>query len=399
MATLTPQEADQRIQRLPKALRHVLFAGATADAVFDIGTKYKLLIDKMGELASEIGDFMIGATKPNEFVGNLERRLQIDKSVAKQIADDVNKQIFAPVRKELRELHGVEESDKDTKTEEVPQNIAETTEQSTASSLFDDKLNFVEEEGKSLSFVKNSSIETLKRELDEAVEEPPHLKESHSYSRNDPYRESITNDASPPPKPFPKSIKPPEEKAPPPPEEKITPASPMFSRLPETTLQPKKNIPPAAPVPYTNEKPFSSSPFRKIPSPGPKAVIDIDTIANEKVSFTPIEKKNDPPPPLTSSSQEKEPVKEITPVSPPEIVSLEEKSPETIPKGGAIPTFRGFSAQKKQVEGVPRVPDYLRPAASPPPPKPPTPPKPNPVKQNLSPSKQDESDPYREPIS
>jgi len=61
-------------------------------------------MDKTGELASETGLLMLGATHPNEFVGNLATRLEIDKKKAKEIADDINREIFAPVRQHLRAL-------------------------------------------------------------------------------------------------------------------------------------------------------------------------------------------------------------------------------------------------------------------------------------------------------
>ena len=414
MATLTPQQAEERIRRLPQALRHVLFAGATADAVFDIGTKHKLLINKTGELAGEIGNFMIGATKPNEFVGNLVTRLEVDRATAKQIADDVNKQIFAAVRTELRKLHGIEEGNMNkesgiTNTGSVPTEKASNTKtpdkEDNVSSLFDDKLNFVEGEGTSTTQVKNASIETLKHELDKAVEEAPHhLADTRSsYKGADPYKEPISNDADPLPKPFPKSIAPIKEKEPPPPKKPVTPPPPTFSHIPGKPISSIPETKPATPAPQENNAPFSSSPFKKsVPIPQ-NPTIDLDTIANEEVSFTVIEKKNDPPPPVFKSSPNNNIKPADIPRSPAEIVSLEDTPPaggKAIPEEGAIPTFRGFSAEKKQIEGVPQVPEHLKPAASPPPPKPlPTPPPPSAKKAPPATGKSPNSDPYREQIT
>ena len=94
----------ERLEKLPPQVKDVMFSWATADKMFDIGKQHNLSIDKIGEVTNETGLLMLGVTHPNDFVGNLTERLQIDRATASKIADDINREIFAPVREHLRAL-------------------------------------------------------------------------------------------------------------------------------------------------------------------------------------------------------------------------------------------------------------------------------------------------------
>lgn len=99
------QNLLERYQKLPQVLKDAIFAEATADKVFNIGKQRGLTIDKIGEMAKEIGYVMLGITKPNEFVGNLQKALGVSKNDARAITADTNKEIFYPIREHLRGLH------------------------------------------------------------------------------------------------------------------------------------------------------------------------------------------------------------------------------------------------------------------------------------------------------
>ena len=101
------EQLAERFQRIPMELRKAISSAANADALFEIGKKHGLLMDKTGELAAETGLLMLGVTHPDEFVGNLAERLQVDRPAASKIADDINREIFAPVREHLRAQFGI----------------------------------------------------------------------------------------------------------------------------------------------------------------------------------------------------------------------------------------------------------------------------------------------------
>lgn len=101
------QEIMRRYDELPENVQKALFATSTSDAIFEIGKKYGLIIEKMGELADETGLVMLGMTKPSEFIRNLERRLGIETVKAKEIAQDINQKVFSPIRDSLKKIHGI----------------------------------------------------------------------------------------------------------------------------------------------------------------------------------------------------------------------------------------------------------------------------------------------------
>ena len=112
----TPQQLREIYLKLPQDLRDALFDVNSSELVRTIGEKHKLTIDKIGELASETGYVMLGMTHPNQFISNLAERLEVDKAKAKEIAEDVNVQIFKKVRESLKKIHGIkdEETPKDS---------------------------------------------------------------------------------------------------------------------------------------------------------------------------------------------------------------------------------------------------------------------------------------------
>ena len=71
---------------LPEDVQKALFSTKTSDAIFEVGKKHGLIIEKMGELADETGLVMLGMTKPSEYIRNLEKRLEIEVVKAKEIA-------------------------------------------------------------------------------------------------------------------------------------------------------------------------------------------------------------------------------------------------------------------------------------------------------------------------
>lgn len=81
----------------------------SAEKIRAIGEKYHLAIDKMGEMADETGLVMLGLTSPREFIPNLAARLNVDKEMARKIAEEINGQVFVRVRESLKKVHAIKE--------------------------------------------------------------------------------------------------------------------------------------------------------------------------------------------------------------------------------------------------------------------------------------------------
>jgi len=109
MQNYTDQQISQMYDNLPEDLKDSIFSVDTTSVVNEIGRKYGLAIDKIGDLANETGMVMLGVTHPNEFIGNLADRLEIDKEKARAIAQEINEQVFKKVRESLRKIHNMRE--------------------------------------------------------------------------------------------------------------------------------------------------------------------------------------------------------------------------------------------------------------------------------------------------
>lgn len=109
MEYLTNEQILEKYENLPEDLKEAIFSAGMAGTVKIIGDKYKLYVDKIGELENETGMVMLGLTHPKDFVSNLAQRLGVDKETAKKIAEEVNAQIFVKVRESLKKIHKLEE--------------------------------------------------------------------------------------------------------------------------------------------------------------------------------------------------------------------------------------------------------------------------------------------------
>src|SRR3989344_1785982 len=108
MSTFTQQQIDEQYKKLPAELQTALFSPDTAKKVFEVGRKYLLTVEKTGFLAEEIGFMILGLVKTGDFLGNIKSRLELDEDEAKEIADEVNQQIFFPLREALKNAYQME---------------------------------------------------------------------------------------------------------------------------------------------------------------------------------------------------------------------------------------------------------------------------------------------------
>lgn len=105
MQNFTDEQIGQMYDDLPEDLQEAIFSVETTRIVTELGKKYALAIDKIGDLANETGMVMLGVAHPKDFVANLEMRLEVDKNKAQAIAGDINDLVFRPVRDSLQKIN------------------------------------------------------------------------------------------------------------------------------------------------------------------------------------------------------------------------------------------------------------------------------------------------------
>lgn len=108
--TITREQLEEKYKGLPQDVKDVVFSADVEDEVEQIGKKYELHIDQMGELMEEVELVMLGITHYSNFIPNIRERLGIsDKEKIRNIADEVNEKLFRKIRESLRKIHGDED--------------------------------------------------------------------------------------------------------------------------------------------------------------------------------------------------------------------------------------------------------------------------------------------------
>jgi len=106
--TFSQEKIDAQYKKLPEPLREALYSAENAQKIFEIGKKNGLNVDKIGLLAEEVGYVILGLTRGNEFANFLKEMLQINEEKAHAIVEEVNLQIFSPIREDLKTAHEFE---------------------------------------------------------------------------------------------------------------------------------------------------------------------------------------------------------------------------------------------------------------------------------------------------
>ncbi|MEK9195344.1 MAG: hypothetical protein AAB975_03130, partial [Patescibacteria group bacterium] len=97
-----------RFARLPEPLKDEMMSVENSERIFEAGKKFGLTIEQIGFLAEEAGYVVLGLTHPNDFVGRLKDHLRVDEEKAKTIAQQINHQVFFPLREILKTTHQFE---------------------------------------------------------------------------------------------------------------------------------------------------------------------------------------------------------------------------------------------------------------------------------------------------
>lgn len=108
MSTYTTEQIEEHFQRLPPPLRDHMMSVENSERIFETGKKFGLTIEQIGFLAEESGYVVLGLTHPKDFVSHVSEHLHIDMEKAKNIAREINHQIFFPLREMLKTAHNFE---------------------------------------------------------------------------------------------------------------------------------------------------------------------------------------------------------------------------------------------------------------------------------------------------
>jgi len=89
-------------QNIPTKLLELAASARIFDLSEAIGKELGLHIDQIGELDAQVREVLRGRARPDKFTEDIQKYLEIDPEVARQITALVNERIFATIREELK---------------------------------------------------------------------------------------------------------------------------------------------------------------------------------------------------------------------------------------------------------------------------------------------------------
>jgi hypothetical protein len=111
---------EEQMKKLPEDVRQAIISVDYKTRLQEITQRQKLLIDKASKLEMETTLVMIGLEPLADYIDNLQRELEIPLVRAKEIATDVNKNIFQTIRGSLQAMN--EESGTSIPNKELKEN-------------------------------------------------------------------------------------------------------------------------------------------------------------------------------------------------------------------------------------------------------------------------------------
>src|SRR3989338_895098 len=100
------ESMKQVMETLPPVIRAYLAQGKYTPVAKGLMAKYGLRIDQAGVLEREIMLLLMGIENPDEFTKTLTEEAKLNKQSVDGITQDVNTQIFVPLREEMRKGSG-----------------------------------------------------------------------------------------------------------------------------------------------------------------------------------------------------------------------------------------------------------------------------------------------------
>jgi len=100
-----PESLKEIYRSLPLPIREAIFAPETTDA-YDRAQEHHNLTKEQREILSiQCGLLMMGLILPQDLVPILTRELKLPQQKVSLIAQDINREVFNPIKNELKEIH------------------------------------------------------------------------------------------------------------------------------------------------------------------------------------------------------------------------------------------------------------------------------------------------------
>ncbi len=123
------KKIEERLAELPEPLSLAIKESNWEKSVFDIGRKYDLQVDDIGNLQNELILVLTGIVHPDEFKKVIINEIGVDIEKAENIINDINQEVNQKIKDRIRKYFDEHQEDdlEDTKTEPKTIKIAGVT--------------------------------------------------------------------------------------------------------------------------------------------------------------------------------------------------------------------------------------------------------------------------------
>jgi len=95
--------------QLPKEVQEVIISTKTAEKNEEIAKKHRLSDDATWQMSYVVGMVLLGETNIVDFVKSLQEKCKLNEEPARQLARDINSEIFLPIKESLKKIHKIPE--------------------------------------------------------------------------------------------------------------------------------------------------------------------------------------------------------------------------------------------------------------------------------------------------
>ena len=108
MRQYTQEQFEELFDKLPEELQEAIFSVKTSEAVLSACENNGITDKRVSEVAKYTGQVLMGVVLASEFQEVLQKEVGLSKNVAKEIAREINRFVFYPMKPELDQIHDME---------------------------------------------------------------------------------------------------------------------------------------------------------------------------------------------------------------------------------------------------------------------------------------------------
>lgn len=103
----TKEQLWKLFEKLPSELQEAIFSEENSEHIGTICERYGVKEEQVSEVAKYVGRVLIGLLPPEDFPSTLVKEVGIKNDTAKQIAHEINRFVFAPVKELLAQIYHI----------------------------------------------------------------------------------------------------------------------------------------------------------------------------------------------------------------------------------------------------------------------------------------------------